>query len=39
MELPKLETFLEKLQRSWKIVKSLMKKAKEAIEKQFNQKR
>ena len=38
-ELPKLETFLKELQRSWKIVKSLMKKAKKAMKKQFNQKK
>jgi len=39
MELPKLETFLEKLQKSWKIVKISMEKTKKAMKKQFNKKR
>ena len=34
-----LETFLEKLQMSWEIVKTLMEKTKEAMKKQFNKKR
>jgi len=39
MELPKLQTFLKELQYSWETAKILMKKAKEAMEKQFNKKR
>ena len=39
MELPKLETFLEELKRSWKVAKILMEMAKEAIKKQFDKKR
>ena len=38
-ESPKLETFLEKLQKSWKIVKTLIEKTKEEIKKQFDKKR
>jgi len=38
-ELPKLKTFLEELWRSWKIAKTLIEKAKEAMKKQFNKKR
>ena len=38
-ELPKLETFLKELQRSWKIVKLAIEKAKEVIKKQINKKR
>ena len=38
-ELPKLETFLEELQRSWKAAKILMEKAKEAIKKHSDKKR
>ena len=34
-----LETFLEKLQRSWEIVKTLMEKTETAMKKQFNKKR
>jgi len=36
MKLPKLETFLKELQRSWEVAKTLMKKAKEAMKKQFD---
>ena len=39
MKLPKLKTFFEKLQKSWKVAKTLIKIAKEAIEKQFDKKR
>ena len=39
MELPKLKTFFEELQKSWKAAKTLIKIAKEAIEKQFDKKR
>ena len=39
MELPKLEDFLKRLQRSWKAAKKLMEMVKEAIKKQFNKKR
>jgi len=39
IELPKLETFLEELQRSWEIIKTLIEKAKKAIKKQFDKKR
>jgi len=39
MELPKLETFLEELKRSWKVAKILIEMAKEAIKKQFDKKR
>jgi len=38
-ELPKLETFLRELHRSWEIVKKSMEKAKEAIKKQFDKKK
>ena len=38
-ELPKLEDFLEGLQRSWKVAKKSIEVAKEAIKKQFNKKR
>jgi len=38
MELPKLETFLKELQKSWKKAKILIKIAKEAIKKQFDKK-
>ena len=39
MKLPKLETFLEELQRSWKTAKTLTEKTKEAMKKQFDKKR
>jgi len=39
MELPKLEYFLEGLQKSWKLVKKFIEMAKEAIKKQFDKKR
>jgi len=39
IELPKLETFIEELQRSWEIIKTLIEKAKKAIKKQFDKKR
>ena len=38
-ELPKLEDFLEGLQRSWNKARILMNMAKEAIKKQFDKKR
>ena len=38
-ELPKLEDFLEELQKSWKVVKKSMEIAKEAMKKQFDKKR
>jgi len=38
-KLPKLKTFLEELWRSWKIAKTLIEKANEAMKKQFNKKR
>jgi len=38
-ELPKLETFLEKLQRSWETTKISIEKAKEAMKKQFDKKK
>jgi len=37
-ELPKLESFLQELQESWKVAKKSMKMAKEAMKKQFNKK-
>jgi len=39
IELPKLEDFIEGLQRSWEAVKNSMNMAKEAMKKQFNRKR
>jgi len=39
IELPKLENFLNKLQRSWEIAKNSIEMAKEAIKRQFNKKR
>jgi len=39
MELPKLEDFLEGLQRSWEVVKKSIEIAKEAMKKQFDKKR
>ena len=39
MELPKLEDFLERLQRSWEVTKKSIKIAKKAIKKQFDKKR
>ena len=38
-ELPKLENFLEGLQKSWDTTRKLMEMEKEAIKKQFNRKR
>ena len=38
-ELPKLESYLQELQRSWKGAKKLTKIAKKAIKRQFNKKR
>ena len=38
-ELPKLEDFLEGLQKSWKVAKKLMEIAKEAMKEQFDKKR
>jgi len=38
MELPKLESFLQELQESWKVAKKLTEMAK-AIKKQFDKKR
>jgi len=38
-ELPKLENFLKKLQKSWEIAKLSIEKAKKAIEKQFDKKK
>jgi len=37
-ELPKLESFPQELQGSWKAAKKSMKMAKEAMKKQFNKK-
>jgi len=37
-ELPKLEDFLEELQKSWKVVKKSMEIVKEAMKKQFDKK-
>ena len=39
MKLPKLDTFLKKLHRSWEIAKISIEKVKEAMKKQFNKKR
>jgi len=39
IELPKLEDFLKRLQRSWEVAKKLMGIAKEAIKKQLNKKK
>ena len=39
IELPKLENFLERLQKSCKVAKKSMEVAKEAIKKQFDRKR
>jgi len=39
MELPKLEYFLEELQKSWELVKKFIEMAKEAIKKQFDKKK
>ena len=39
MELPKLNNFLEELQKSWKKAKILMDTAKETIKQQFNKKK
>ena len=39
MELPKLETFNKKLQRSWEIAKLSIDKSKKAIKKQFDKKK
>ena len=39
MELPKLEDFLIRLQKSWEKATKLMKMAKEAIKRQFDKKR
>ena len=39
IELPKLETFLEKLQRSWKAVETSIKKAKKVMNKWFDKER
>ena len=39
MELPKLEYFLEGLQKSWKLVNKFIEMAKEVIKKQFDKKR
>ena len=39
MELPKLEDFLEGLQRSWEVVKKSIEITKEAMKKQFDKKR
>ena len=38
IELPKLETFLKKLQRSWETAKLSIEKAKKTMKKQFNKK-
>jgi len=38
-ELPKLEDFLEGLQKSWEVVKKSIEMAKEAMKKQFDKKR
>ena len=35
-ELPKLKSFLQRLQGSWKVAKKLMKTTKKAIKKQFD---
>ena len=39
IELPKLESFLQELQRSWEAAKKSIKIAKEAIKIQFDKKR
>ena len=39
IELLKLESFFEGLQKSWKAAKKLMEMAKEAMKKQFNKKK
>jgi len=39
MKLPKLNNFLEELQKSWKKAKILMDTAKETIKQQFNEKK
>jgi len=39
IELPKLESFLQELQRSWKAAKKLIEIAKEVIKIQFDKKR
>ena len=39
MELPELDNFLKRLQRSWDKVKKLMNIAKKAMKKQFDNKR
>ena len=39
MNLPKLETFLKKIYKSWETGKTLMEKAKEAMKKQFDKRR
>ena len=39
IELPKLESFLQELQRSWEAVKKSIEIAKEAIKIQFDKKR
>jgi len=39
MKLPKLETFLKKLYKSWETEKLLIEKAKEAMKKQFGKRR
>ena len=39
MELPKLEDFLEELQKSWKKTKKSIELAKEVIKRQFDKKR
>jgi len=39
MKLPKLETFLKKIYKSWETGKTLMEKAKEAMKKQFDKRR
>jgi len=38
-ELPKLESFLKRLQESWEAAKKSIEMTKEAIKKQFNKKR
>ena len=38
-ELPKLESFLQELQKSWKVVKKPKEIAKEAMKRQFDKKR
>jgi len=39
MELPKLEDFLKRLQRSWKVAKKSIEIAKETMKKQFDKKK